>query len=155
VSIEFAIVLPILLMFLLGILAVGIAYNNVMGIANGVREGSRFGATTLSSSTWGATVQAQTVELSHLNFSGNTVVTPSMVCAQLVSAGSPSTVKQASSCNTATAGPVPADPTGLVAGTCYVKVWARMPVEVDLKVVPTMTNQVDRQSIALYERGAC
>jgi Flp pilus assembly protein TadG len=153
VSVEFAIVLPLLLAVLLGTVGVGLAYNNVLGIADGVRGGSRFGATTLDTSSWGSTVQAQTVALTYLNLPGKpAVVTSAMVCAKLMVA--PATERRTSTCNTATAGPEPANPTGLLAGTCFVKVWARIPVVVDLKVLPSpiKTTNVDRQSIALYER---
>jgi hypothetical protein len=43
--VEFALVLPLLVMFLLGIFTGGIAYNRKLAIVNGVREGSRYGAT--------------------------------------------------------------------------------------------------------------
>jgi len=45
VIIEFALTFPILVMLLLGIITGGFAYNQKLAITNGVREGSRFGAT--------------------------------------------------------------------------------------------------------------
>ena len=43
--VEFALVLPVLVMLMLGILTAGIAYNRKIAVTNGVREGSRYGAT--------------------------------------------------------------------------------------------------------------
>jgi Flp pilus assembly protein TadG len=45
VLVEFAITLPLLVMLLLGMFTGGIVLNQKLAIANGVREGSRFGAT--------------------------------------------------------------------------------------------------------------
>jgi Flp pilus assembly protein TadG len=43
--VEFAFTMPMLVMILLGILTGGLAYNQKLAVTNGVREGSRFGAT--------------------------------------------------------------------------------------------------------------
>jgi hypothetical protein len=43
--VEFAIVLPALMMILLGLLTGGITLNRKIAVTNGVREGSRYGAT--------------------------------------------------------------------------------------------------------------
>jgi hypothetical protein len=55
VLVEFALTLPILVMLLLGMFTGGYAYNQKLAITNGVREGSRFGATLpVASSTCGS-----------------------------------------------------------------------------------------------------
>jgi Flp pilus assembly protein TadG len=152
VAVEFALVLPLLMALLVGIITAGLGYNNVLGIADGVREGARFGATTLSSGSWGSTVQAQTMALTTLNISGRPqVVKSTMVCAQLVKA--PSTVVQSSSCGLATA--APANPANVIDGTCLVKVWAEIPVDINFVLLGHATPTVKRQSVALYERGTC
>ncbi|MEY2433928.1 MAG: TadE-like protein, partial [Acidimicrobiaceae bacterium] len=43
--VEFAFVLPVLMMILLGMFTGGLAWNRKLAVTNGVREGSRFGAT--------------------------------------------------------------------------------------------------------------
>ena len=43
--VEFALVLPVFLMVVLGMLTGGLAYSRKLSIAQGVREGARFGAT--------------------------------------------------------------------------------------------------------------
>jgi len=157
VSIEFAIVLPILAAILLATVTGGLAYNRVLGASDGVREGARFGATTVSDGSWGAKVKQQTIALTYLNVSGSPdIVTPAMVCARLITA--PSTVTQSSPCDTSPttgAGPEPSTPTGIGAGTCIVKVWAEIPVTIDFVILPSYNGQVQRQAVALYERGIC
>ena len=41
---EFVIVLPIFLLLLLGILQLGVAFNNYLALTDGVRAGARYGA---------------------------------------------------------------------------------------------------------------
>jgi Flp pilus assembly protein TadG len=48
---EFAIVLPIFLLLLLGIAQLGIAFNNYIGLTDGVRAGARYGAVLRTSSS--------------------------------------------------------------------------------------------------------
>jgi hypothetical protein len=43
--VEFALVLPLILMLILGMVTAGIAYNEKMALAHAARESSRFGAT--------------------------------------------------------------------------------------------------------------
>jgi hypothetical protein len=49
--VEFALVFPVLAMLLLGMITAGFAYNQKLAITNGVREGSRYGATLPVSSS--------------------------------------------------------------------------------------------------------
>ena len=45
VLVEFAFVLPLLMMIVVGMFTGGLAWNRKLAVTNGVREGSRFGAT--------------------------------------------------------------------------------------------------------------
>lgn len=45
VLLEFALTFPLLIMILLGMFTGGLAWNQKLAVTNGVREGSRFGAT--------------------------------------------------------------------------------------------------------------
>jgi TadE-like protein len=45
VLVEFALILPVLAALLLGIFSGGLAYNRKLAVTDGVREGSRYGAT--------------------------------------------------------------------------------------------------------------
>jgi Flp pilus assembly protein TadG len=151
VAVEFAILMPILVALLSGIVTAGLGYNNVLGLADGVREGTRFGATAVIDSSWASSIQSKTVDLTNLNVNGKTVLSNSNVCVQLVRA--PSTVVQASSCSLTA--PAPGTPSGVTAGTCLVKVWAQIPVTLKFILLPSTTINVVRQSVSLYERGTC
>lgn len=154
VAVEFALVLPLLMALLVGIMSAGLGYNRVLGVADGVREGARFGATAVT--PWPAdTVRDQAIALTTLNLPNSpVVVTPAMVCAELVKA--PSTVViRSSACSAAMVAGEPATPANVVAGTCLVKVWARIPINFDLVLLGSYTPTVSRQSVSLYERGAC
>jgi Flp pilus assembly protein TadG len=48
---EFAIVLPIFCMLLLGIAQLGVAFNNYLALTDGVRAGARYGAVLRTSAT--------------------------------------------------------------------------------------------------------
>jgi len=49
--VEFAIVLPILLMLILGIAQLGLTFNNYLALTDGVRAGARYGAVLRTSGT--------------------------------------------------------------------------------------------------------
>jgi hypothetical protein len=34
-------------------------------------------------------------------------------------------------------------------------VWAEIPVKIDFVLIPSFSKRVQRQSVALYERGTC
>jgi len=148
-AVEFALLAPLLFALLFGIITAGLGYNNTLGLADGVREGSRFGSTLPSAGWSGATVQQHTIDSSYI-----TGLASANVCVQLVRA--PSTVVQGvygSVCGPA--GNAPATPTGVTTGACLVKVWAQMPVTLTFVLIPSQTIQVHRQSVSLYERGTC
>jgi Flp pilus assembly protein TadG len=150
VAVEFAILVPLLFALLFGIITAGIGYNNTLGLADGVREGSRFGATTLASPGWGATVKAQVMSLTNLSLAD---LPAKNVCAKLIQA--PSTLVWGSTCSTTAtdAGPEPATPADVPVGTCVVKVWARIDVPLTFVIAPTKKISVQRKSVSLYERA--
>ena len=147
-AVEFALVVPLLVMLLLGVTAAGIGLSNALGTTDAVREGARFGATTLVTppptgyGTWSAAVQAKTVALSD-----GSLTATSEVCVKLQKGTS--TVVQQSSC-TFTANEPP-NPTSLQATDCIVKVWAKIPVEINIGVA-SWNIDVIRGSVAHYER---
>ena len=58
---EFALVVPIMLMLLIGIITTAVSFSNAIGVTNAVREGSRFGATADATlATWASDVIAKT-----------------------------------------------------------------------------------------------
>jgi Flp pilus assembly protein TadG len=149
VAVEFALLVPLLFALLFGIVTAGLGYNNTLGLADGVHEGSRFGATTPNTPSWGATVKAQAMALSYLS---TTDLPAKNVCAELIMA--PATLLQTSTCSTATldAGAEPSTPANVIAGTCLVKVWGRIDVPLTFVFFTTPPISVQRKSVSIYER---
>jgi Flp pilus assembly protein TadG len=63
--VEFAILLPLFMMLVLGMFSGGVAYNRQIALRNAAREGARWGATLKESApSWGTTVRDVVVERS-------------------------------------------------------------------------------------------
>lgn len=135
--VELAMVLPVLVMLLLGSVTGGLALNTSIATADAVREGARFGATSIPGAAWGSDVVNQTVALSA------TELTTGEVCAVLKKGAT--TLHSSGAC----AVPEPAGPSG--SAPCVVKVWARKQVVLDIGLTNFVRN-VDRASVARYER---
>lgn len=154
-AVEFALVLPLVAMLLLGTVTVGLAYSNHLAISNAVREGARFGASAPNNASWAAAVVTDTVD-SYAD--ANSPIDGTNVCALLVKktgGASPSyTVLQKSSaaCQTGTspAGKVPGPPTSIPDG-CFIKVWAQKPADLNW-IFNNTTVTLRAESVALYDR---
>lgn len=94
--VEFAIILPMVLMLAFGIMTAGITYNHKIDLTHAAREGARYGATLpqlqcagspnpCGSQTWAQVVQSVVVERAM------GTVTASQVCVSLVT-GNPGAV---------------------------------------------------------------
>lgn len=105
--VEFAIVLPLLVMLMLGIFTGGLAYNRKIGISNAVREGSRYGATLPVASApacasaapmecWLAAVASLTEQASEANLT-STVAARSICVAYVYPIGNDATTPNDSS----------------------------------------------------------
>lgn len=57
-AVEFALVVPLLVALMLGVVTAGLSYSHALGLTNAVREGARFGATSDASDApaWAADV---------------------------------------------------------------------------------------------------
>jgi Flp pilus assembly protein TadG len=147
-AVEFALVVPLLVMLLLGITTSGMGISHALGTTDAVREGARFGATTLTTplpagyASWSAAVQDKTVGLS-----AGSLTNVNQVCVKLQKGTS--TVLQQSTCAFGTS--EPANPTSITSTDCVVKVWARIPVTVNIGVA-SWDIYVIRSSVARYER---
>lgn len=150
--VEFALILPVIVSLLLGLVTGGLAYNKKIALTDAVRGAARYGATLNDSPTFATSVRDRLVELSATELTG------SNVCVELVRAGSPNTVVRswyAGAGNTAcpsTFGTPPATPT-VNEGYCVVKVWG----EKDAKLQAVFVNSdlhLKAGSVAAYERGA-
>ena len=157
VAVEFALVLPILSMFLFGIITFGLAYSDHLALTNTVREAARFGASTDNTAAWGNAVLTRTKSL---YFNANSPLNDSQVCALLIRrTGGVDTVKQfsAAGCKagTTSAGSPPPTPSDITDGTCFVKVWAARPADLNWVVVNTQVT-LRADSVSLYGRAlAC
>lgn len=149
--VEFALILPIVVSLLMGLVTGGLAYNKKIAITDAVRGAARYGATRGDSSTFATNVRDRLVQLS----AGELSV--SDVCVELIRGGSPNTVERwwyASAANTScpsTFGTAPTMPT-VSDGYCVVKVWGMK--EAKLQAVLFNSDlRLKAGSVAAYERG--
>ena len=158
VAVEFALVLPILVMLLLGIATTGLSYTHAIGVTNAVREGSRFGAT--ADATDGATWASDSIN----RVRGTQFDDPSSetaVCVQLWKVGS-GQVGSAGDWSQGTVTPAltlptnasdrPAIPSGAPTGTCVVRVIAARNFSINVAIVPVWNRVSVATSVARYER---
>ena len=152
-AMEFALIVPIVLMVIIGAVTSGIAYSNAIGVTNAVREGSRFGATADSAqSSWVNDVLARTRDTQFDDPSHQT-----SVCVQLYKQGQ-GVIKQgcvvgATALTMPAIDQYPAVPAGLTTGTCVVRVIATRPYNINA-VVANWDRTLTKGSVARYERPA-
>ena len=158
VALEFALIVPLLLMLLLGIVTAGLTYSHANGLANAVREGSRFGASADASSAvaaqWATDVVSQ---VRATQFDDPAELTT--VCVQLWKIGT-GAVAGTGTCVTPTGGPTlvlpatasaePAVPSG-PDGSCVVRVIAARRFTINIALA-SWNDVTVSQSIARYER---
>ena len=149
--VEFALILPIVVSLLMGLVTGGLAYNKKIAVTDAVRGAARYGATLGDSSTFATSVRDRLVQLSASELTG------SDVCVELVRAGSPNTVTRSwyaatgnSSCP-ATFGAAPTTPT-VTTGYCVVKVWAMKTAKLQAVLVNSDLH-LKGGSVASFERG--
>lgn len=156
-ALEFALVLPVVVMLVLGAVTGGLAYSKAIGVQNAVREGARFGATANNSATWAADVVSR-VRATQFDDGTTTATSSTSVCVQLLTA--PATVLRSQCSIGADGGPAlampattayPAVPAGTAAGTCLVRVVAARDFEINL-VVASFGSTLKRGAVAQYER---
>ena len=158
-AVEFAMVLPVLVIVVLGIVTGGLSYSNAIGVQNAVREGARFGATgDVTQVSWSSDVIAR-VRATQFDDGTTAADSGTSVCVQLFKA--PSTVSKWE-CSIgqddgpvitapATTSDVPAVPANLTAGACIVRVLAARKFEINGGLA-SWDGTIVRGSTALYER---
>lgn len=165
-AVEFALIVPILVLLLVGTVSIGITYSRSIALTDGVRESARFGATAdASATTW-----AQDVISQELQSQVDDASRPTAVCVQLwkvtattpTPAGSP--VAGTSLCNQGTFGSpalstsdasFPAVPSSVAVGSCVVRVLAARKYTVSLPPVSSVSGVLKRGAVARYERSSC
>jgi hypothetical protein len=156
VAVEFALVLPLLVMLLLGVATAGIALSHSLGLTNAVREGSRFAATTpypppapAVPADWADDV-VDRVRATQFDDPAET----SKICVDLYKQDTGSLVDHCTASGlTEDPGPFTA-PASTPAGECVVRVWAARTFEIN-GVLFNYERVMTRQSIAVYEREPC
>ena len=146
-AVEFALVVPILLMLLFGVVTTAMTYSDHLSATNAVREGARYGAAAdVSSSAWATSVRDR---VKQTYFNAGATVTDAQICVQLVKADGSTAAGQwnGGSCGTA-----PDAPTGMVSGSCAVLVWMQQPARIRLIVAPDMDFTIGAESVAYYGR---
>jgi Flp pilus assembly protein TadG len=164
VAVELALVLPLLVALLLGIVTAGIALSRAIGLQNAVREGSRFGATadvSLSKDQWAGDVIAR-VRSTQFDDAAEDAASQTSICVQLVRlpstvevtrcsiggrAGAPALSMPALSQTPA----VPAVTSSTPPNTCVVRVLVARPFVMDIGLARRDSTMV-RGSTARYER---
>ncbi|MFL6108292.1 MAG: TadE/TadG family type IV pilus assembly protein [Marmoricola sp.] len=154
---EFALIVPFLMLILFGMVTTGFAYNDHLSISNAVREGSRFGiALDYTQTGWATSVRDRVKDV---YFNDGSTLTNAQICVKIVTntgtPGSPvignpagSTGNWAGSdCDTE-----PANPSNMATGSCAVKVWVEKPANIDLIIAPTMNFHIKAKSVAYYGR---
>jgi Flp pilus assembly protein TadG len=145
-ALEFALVVPLLLLLLIGGITTAMTYSDHLSATNAVREGARYGAATdVTSNQWATSVRDR---VKQVYFNAGVTVTDSQICVRLVQA-SGTTYQEAigSSCGTA-----PSVPSNMVTGSCAVLVWMRRPETIQLVVAPSLHLNISAQSVAFYGR---
>jgi Flp pilus assembly protein TadG len=149
--VEFALILPIVVSLLLGMVTGGLAYNKKIAITDAVRGATRYGATLADSTTFATSVRDRLVQLS----AGE--LTSSDVCVQLIRGGSTEVIVRswyASAANTScpsTFGTAPTTPS-VSAGYCVVKVWGMKQARLQA-VFFNSDLRLKAGSVAAFERG--
>jgi Flp pilus assembly protein TadG len=168
VAVEFAIIVPVLVMLLFGITTGGISLTHAIGLSNAVREGARFGATDHPSSAklpfstaqwneWGSDTIARVRGTQFDDATDGTSTTA--VCVDMYKVGT-GTVSGSAMCNQGQGLVQPAldaslapavNTSNIASGTCVVRVWAARNFDVNLVVAPIQAGKIKRSSVARYE----
>jgi len=145
-AVEFALVVPILAMLLIGIFWVALAYNQKLSLSNAVREGARTGATAPSTDpgNWLAAVQGRVTQ-------STDGLDTDAVCVQLIKTTGGATPTVNVLIDSGCASTPPDDPSGVQAG-CFVKVWARQKTHLDW-LLGSADPFTRASAVAVYDRN--
>jgi Flp pilus assembly pilin Flp len=146
-AVEFALVMPLLIMLLFGLITTGLAFSDHLSATNAVREGARYGAAAdISSGSWASSVRER---VKQVYFNEGVTVTDDQICVRLVQAGGTThTEVTGADCGTA-----PVLPSNMAPGSCAVLVWMQRPANIRLIVFPDLDFNIGAESVAYYGRG--
>lgn len=145
-AVEFALVIPLLVMLLMGMIWTGLTFSDHLSATNAVREGARYGASAdASSSAWATSVRDR---IKQVYFNAGSTVSDDQICVKLVQPdGTPVTSYLGANCGTG-----PSLPSNMAVGSCAVLVWVQRPETIKLAVVPDLNFNMSAKSVAFYGR---
>jgi Flp pilus assembly protein TadG len=166
VAVEFALVVPFLLLVLFGLVTTGITYSDHLAITNAVREGARLGASlpfapdtsnpTANPATWASSVQTRVHDV---YFDRGVNLDTQYICVKLVDSSNVTVAVSGTNAQAlgAECGTEPDAPSSMTSGSCAVKVWVRKPANIQLVIAPTLNFNIGAKSVSYYGRvsGTC
>lgn len=155
VAVEFALVLPILIMLLLGLITSATAYADHLAVQNAVREGSRLGS-AIDYSSAGAPAWASSVRtrVRQVYFNSGSTLTDDQICVKLYTYNASGTAIAVTGASVigANCGIEPAAPTSPGDKTCAVKVWAQKTGQIKLGIFPSLNYTLKPRAVDYYGR---
>lgn len=147
-AVEFALVVPVLIMILFGLIWTGFVFADHLSATNAVREGARYGASAdATSASWATSVRDR---VKQVYFNAGHDVTNDQICVRLVQ----STGTTVASALGASCGTGPTTPSSMSAGSCAVLVWVQRPETIRLVIAPDLNFTIGAESVAYYGRKA-
>ena len=158
--VEFALILPVVMSLLLGLVTGGALYNKKLAMSSASREGSRFGATLDGPTTngWAVDVQKRTQELASSDLALSNVCVMLVVKTGLAtSTDVPGGTYSAlgTDCSSSTQ---PSNPSTAADGTCLVKVWVTKPNQKLQAMFFSVNVDLKTSTVSRYEgtvSGSC
>jgi Flp pilus assembly protein TadG len=154
-AVEFALVMPLLVMLLMGVVTGALAYGDHVAVQNAVREGSRLGSaidySAAGPSTWATSVRTR---VRQVYFNSGSTLTDDQICVKLYSfdASGTATAVTGASVIGANCGTEPDAPTSPGDKTCAIKVWASKSGSVTLGLLPSIPYTLSARAVDYYGR---
>jgi Flp pilus assembly protein TadG len=148
-AVEFALVMPLLLMILFGLITTGLTFSDHLSATNAAREAARYGAATsiATPGTWATSVRQRVKDV---YFNAGETVNDSEICVKVINAGGGTVA--GTGLSGADCGNAPAAPAGMTGTNCAVMVWLTRPQTIQLLVFPNLDFDVKAESVAYYSR---
>jgi Flp pilus assembly protein TadG len=148
--VEFAIILPVFMVLVLGMFSGGVAYNRQIALRNAAREGARYGSIlpktpeTVSGATWAERIRANVVDRSEGELK------TSQICVALVNGAGAGSVVLGTTPNAYSTGGAPCFNDGGADGKARVQISVNAPATVEALVF-SRSITLTSKSIARYE----
>jgi len=158
--VEFALIVPVLVMILLGTITGGFALATKNSMTNSVREGARLGATMPRGPSWNAWADAVATRVSEL---GGSDLPKAQVCVAIVRVGAsavplgsypastPASVSGACDLEPDIVPPEP--PSNVAPNTCVVLVWGSRAATLET-LVYSVDLTLEAKAVSRYERAS-